>query len=245
MMKRTTWATMAMSLSFLLGTIIALGSLISMGGHLDTASLMASPLNVPTILVSCLDPLTILLELVAIVLIVMDSKQVGTRHRYLAWTALIFFIVWSVLNVGVFLPLSFIGAQRGSLKLIRIAQMVKAGAGLLQYNLPFLLVYEISRKTSRVLLWAALILTVVGNFGVVIPAVSNITLEAVETTGQTVYAPRLNIDYRQGIYPILLGAGYTGGALYMAAYGWLTVRLRRHGHQLESEREVHPAHREC
>jgi hypothetical protein len=42
-MKRTKWATLAMSISFLLGTIIALGSLISMGGTMDTAQLTAAP----------------------------------------------------------------------------------------------------------------------------------------------------------------------------------------------------------
>jgi hypothetical protein len=73
-----------MSISFLLGTIIAVGSLVSLGGKLDTERLTATPLSVPTILVSCLDPLAILLEIVAIVLIVIDGKQVGNPHRRLA-----------------------------------------------------------------------------------------------------------------------------------------------------------------
>ena len=105
-MKRTAWAMLAMSILFLLGTIIAVGSLVSMGGRLDTARLIAAPLSVPTVLVSCLDPLAILLEIVAIVLIVMDSKQVGNPHHRLAWTAAIFFAIWGVLNATTNLILS-------------------------------------------------------------------------------------------------------------------------------------------
>ena len=226
-MKRTAWALLAMSISFLLGTIIAVGSLVSMGGRLDTARLTAAPLSVPTVLVICLDPLAILLEIVAIVLIVMDSKQVGNPHHRLAWTAAIFFAIWGVLNLGVFLPLSFVGMRRGSLVLVKIGQMVKAGAALLQYAIPFLLVYGLSRKAPRVLLWLALILTVVGNFGVVVLPITGIELEAIEAAGQELYTPQFSVDYTSGLYPILLGMGYIGGALYMTAYGFLAVRFFR------------------
>jgi len=226
-MKRTAWAMLAMSISFLLGTIIAVGSLVSMGGRLDTARLTAAPLSVPTVLVICLDPLAILLEIVAIVLIVMDSKQVGNPHHRLAWTAAIFFAIWGVLNLGVFLPLSFVGMRRGSLVLVKIGQMVKAGAALLQYAIPFLLVYGLSRKAPRVLLWLALILTVVGNFGVVVLPITGIELEAIEAAGQELYTPQFSVDYTSGLYPILLGMGYIGGALYMTAYGFLAVRFFR------------------
>jgi hypothetical protein len=226
-MKRTAWAMVAMSISFLLGTIIAVGSLVSMAGRLDTARLTAAPLSVPTLLVSCLDPLAILLEIAAIVLIVTDSKQVGNPHRRLAWIAAIFLVIWGVLNLGVFLPLSFVGMRRGSLVLFKAGQMVKVGAALLQYTIPFLLVYGLSRKVSRALLWLALILTVIGNFGVVALPIGNIELEAIEAAGQELYAPQFSVDYTSGLYPVLLGMGYTGGALYMIAYGLLAVHFFR------------------
>ena len=226
-MKRTAWATLAMNFSFLLGTIIAVGSLVSMGGKLDTESLTAAPLSLPTILVSCLDPLVILLEIAAIVLIVMDSRKSGNPHHRLAWTAAIFFVVWGVLNVGGFLPLSFMGMQRGSLELVKTGQMVKAGAALLQYALPFLLVYGVSPNVPRVLLWPALVLTMVGNFGVVTLPIGSIALKAVGTAGQVLYVPQFSVDYTHGLYPVLLGMGYIGSALYMVAYGFLAVYLFR------------------
>lgn len=80
-MRHTAWGTLAMFLSFLLGTIIAVGSYVSMQGRLDTDILAGEPLSVSTVLVSCFDPLVILLELVAIVLIVLDSKQVGKMRK--------------------------------------------------------------------------------------------------------------------------------------------------------------------
>lgn len=194
---------------------------------MDTESLTATPLSLPTILVSCLDPLAILLEIAAIVLIVLDGKKVGNPHRRLAWIAAIFFVVWGVLNLGVFLPVSFVGMQRGSLELVKLAQMVKAVAALLQYTIPFLLIYGVSGKSLRTLLWLALALTIVGNFSAITLPIGSIELEAIETTGPQLYAPRFSVDYTSGYYPILLGMGYVGGALYMIAYGYLAARFFR------------------
>ncbi|MGC9399222.1 MAG: hypothetical protein ACP5HM_08795 [Anaerolineae bacterium] len=101
-MKRTALGLSAMVGSFLLGTMIALGSLIAMGGELDTATLTAQPFSVPTLLVACLDPLAILLEITALVLLVMGSRQVGNLHRRLVWIAVVFFVIWAVANVGGF-----------------------------------------------------------------------------------------------------------------------------------------------
>ena len=221
-MKRTAWGLAAMLLSFLFGTVIALGSLTAMGGRLDTATLTAQPFNVPTLLVTCLDPFAILLEIVAIILIVMDSRQCGRLHRRLAWTAAIFFVVWAIANLGAFLPLSFLGMRRGSLSMVKAAQMVKAGAAVLQYSIPFLLAFGLTRKVPRVLLWLALALTVVGNFGVVTSPIEGIQLQPVESLGQTMYVPHFNVDYTAGLYPILLALGYIGGVLYMLVYAFLT-----------------------
>ena len=226
-MKRTAWGTLAMSLSFLLGTIIAVGSLVSMGGRLDTERLTATPLSLPTVLVSCLDPLAIMLEIAAIVLVVMDSKRVGGLHHRLAWTAAIFFVVWSVLNLGVFLPLSLVGMQRGSLALVKMGQLVKAGAALLQYAIPFLLVYGVSRQPPRALLWLGLLLTVVGSFAVVVLPIGGMELAAVEAAGQTLHVPRFAVDYTSGLYAVLLGLGYAGGVMYMIAYVLLAVHFFR------------------
>jgi hypothetical protein len=234
-MKRTAWATLAMSISLLLGTIIAVGSLVSMGGTMDTARLAEAPLSLPTLLVSCLDPVAILLEIAAIVLIVLDSRQASSTHRRLAWAAAICFAAWGVLNLGVFLPLSFVGMRRGALALLQTAQMVKAVAALLQYAVPFLLIYGLSPTTPRALLWLALTLTIAGNFAVVVLPISTIQLEAIESAGLEFYVPQFSVDYTSGLYPILLGMGYIGGALYMIAYVYLTARLfrgDRSGHEL-------------
>jgi hypothetical protein len=119
--------------------------------------------------------------------------------------------------------------QRGSLALVRAGQIVKAGAALLQYAIPFLLAYGLSSRAPRVLLWLALILTVVGNFGVVVLPIGGIELQAIESAGQELYAPRFAVDYTSGLYPILLGMGYLGGLLYLIAYGVLALRFFRQG----------------
>lgn len=226
-MKRTAWGLLAMLISFLLGTIIAVGSLVSMRGKLDTAALTSQAFSLPTVLVCCLDPFAILLEVVAIVLVVVDSDQVGNPHRRLARIAAILFAVWAVVNLGVFLPLSFVGMQRGSLVLVKAGQMAKAGAALLQYAVPFLLVLGLRPGLPRTLLWLALVLTVIGNFGVVTLPIAGIQLEAVEVSGQVMYTPRFSVDYTSGAYPVLLGVGYMGGALYLVAYGLLTWHFFR------------------
>jgi hypothetical protein len=220
--KRTAWGLTAMLVSFLLGTAIALGSLAATGGRLDTAALAAQPFNVPTLLVTCLDPFAILLEIAAIILIVTDSRRFGVLHHRLAWAAAVFFVIWAIANFGAFLPLSFLGMQRGSLTVVKTAQMVKAGAALLQYSIPFLLAFGLTRRAPRVLLWLALTLTAVGNFGVVALPIGGIQLQSVESLGRTMYVPHFDIDYTTGAYPVLLALGYIGGVLYVLVYAFLT-----------------------
>jgi len=226
-MKRTALGLSTMVGVFLLSTVIAVGSLIAMEGRLDTAALTAQPLSVPTLLVACLDPLAILLEIVAITLMVMGSRQVGSLHRRLAWTAAAFFVVWAVANVGGFIPLSLVGMRRGSLTLAKAGQMVKAGAALLQYSVPFLMAFGLTHRWPRALLWLALGLTVIGNFGVVVLPISGMELERVEVPGQTMYAPRFAVDYTAGAYPVLLALGYVGGVLYLVVYVLLAWRIWR------------------
>ena len=221
-MKRTAWGLSAMLACLLLGTAIAGGSLIATKGHLSTAEMAAQPFSAPTVLVTCLDPPAILLEIAAIVLIVLDSRQIGSKHRRLAWSAAILFALWAMANLGGFLPLSFLGMQRDSLPMVKAGLMVKAGAAVLQYVVPFLLAFGLSRKPVRILLCLALILTVIGNFGIVALPIVGIRLEPIEGPGRTMYVPHYDIEYTTGPYPILLTMSFVGGTLYMLAYTLLT-----------------------
>lgn len=218
---KTSLGLTAMLISFLLGMVIAGGSMIATGGRLDTTEMAAQPLNIPTILVTCLDPLAILLEIVAIILIALGSRQVSSTHYRLVLAAIVCFVLWMTLNVGLFLPISFLGVQRRSLTMVKAGQVVKSGAALLQYVIPFLLAFGLSRKTPRVLLWLALIMTIVGNFGVVALPIAGIQLKPVESYGQTTYIPQFDVDYTAGPYPMLLAIGYIGGVLYMLVYALL------------------------
>jgi len=141
--------------------------------------------------------------------------------------AVILFTVWAIANLGGFLPLSFLGMRRGEVSIVKLAQMIKAGAAILQYLVPFLLVFSLTRQTSRILLWFAVVLTTVGNFGVITLPIGGITLQPVESFGQTMYVPQFDIDYTAGPYPILLALGYIGGALYMLIYAFLTWQAWR------------------
>jgi hypothetical protein len=218
-MRLTAFGLTAMSVSLLLGIIVALGSLVAMGAQLDSKALTA--ISVPTLLVTCLDPLAILLEIIALILIILDSRQVGELHRRLAWTAATFFVIWGVANIGGFVPLSFVGMRRGSLALVKAGQWIKVGAAVLQYLVPFLLVFGLTRKWSRVLLCLALVLTAAGNFLLVALPIRGIELESVDLPGQTMCVPRIDVDYRTGVYPLLLGVGHAGGLLYLAVYVFL------------------------
>jgi hypothetical protein len=115
---------------------------------------------------------------------------------------------------------------QGSLSLVQGAQIVKAAAAVLQYGIPFLLVYALSRATPRVLLWLALILTIVGNLGVVVLPIGEIELVAIDAASQELYAPQFTVDYTRGAYPVLLGMGYLGGVvLYAVVYDLLARRF--------------------
>lgn len=226
------WGLFCMLVSFVLGTVIAGGSLIALGGRVDTAEMVTAKFALPTALVTCLDPLAILLEIAAIVLLVRSSGPSGSAQRRLAIAAAVCFGLWALLNLGGFLPLSFLGMRQGSLALVRAAQWVKASAALLQYAVPLLLVLRLGGRPLRALLWLALALTVVGNFTMVTWPISSIQLEPVDAGGWMVYTPRFEVDYRAGLYPYLLGMSWAGGVLYMLAYGllawghWRRLRVR-------------------
>ncbi len=215
-----------MLISLLVGTIIALGSMIITGAQLNTSVANAPRLILIGFLVTFLDPVAILLYVMAIALIVLDSRYFGTRHRRLTITALGCFLLWACANIFGFLPLSLLGMQLGSLALIQTGQMVKATAALLQYMVPLLLVVHLTTGRERQLLYLAAGLTVVGNFFVVTLPISTIQLAPVDVMGQTWYMMEVLVDYTQGIYPLLLALGWMGGALYALVYALLRRQLR-------------------
>jgi hypothetical protein len=224
-MKQTAFGLSAMTLSQLFGWIIALGSLLATRGQLNTNGITSQPFNLPTILVSCLDPMAILLEIVAVVLILRDSRQFGTLHHRLAWTAAIIYIIWAIANVLGFLPLTFISAMNGSRSMALTGQWIKALSALLAFLVPVLLVFGISSRALRAILGFGWLFSAIGSFGSIAISLSNFQLEAMNVAGQTMYVTKLNVDYTQGIYPALLLIGYIGGLLYLLVYAYLAWRI--------------------
>ena len=228
-MRKIKVGLIAMLVSFGLSAIVGLGSLLSTGGNIDTSVMSKATLAVPTLLVSLLTPLALILEIVAIVLIVRGSKYAGRTQRRMALLALWFFIAWAAANVFGFLPLTFFALKSGSLGVLRAGQGTKAVAALLQYAVPFLLVFRLTRGWARLTLWLGLVLTVVGNFATVALGASAMSLRAVSEPTIVSHVPTFAVDYTTGLYPLLLAMGYAGGLLYIASYLSLTVRFRTVG----------------
>jgi hypothetical protein len=224
-LRRTRLGVCLMLISMVLGMAVALASLVSMRGQLDTDTMSGPTLSLPTILISLFSPVGILLEIVALVLILLNSREIGGLHRRLTLAALWFLIAWGAANMGGFLPLTFVAIQRGSVGMLRAGQMVKAIAAVFQYAVPFLLVFGLALPSVRRLLWPALILTIIGNFTTVALGGASMELVASEASGLVTHVPRLAVDYTRGIYPFALGVGYIGGFLYILAYGILLARF--------------------
>jgi len=226
-MKRTMWGLWAMCASLLLGTVIALGSLISTGGQLDTRDLAANPMNASTLLVACIDPLAILLEIAAIVLIVSHARRFGPLHQRTAWAAAILYILWAAANLLGFLPLSLLSMQNGSLDMALAGQWVKAGAALLAYTVPALLVFGLGNCATCAGTALGWLISAIGNFATLARTIPAIALEPIMVGDRTMYAVQFSVDYTGGIYPFLLAMGYIGGALYLAVYLYLAWQQRR------------------
>jgi len=221
----------AMLLSMILSEVISLSSLVPTGGRL-TSENIASPFSIATILVSLLEPVALILEIIAIVLIASDSKRStgASIHRRLTFTAGALLIAWAALNFVVYLPLSLLGMKTGSLQLVRLALAVKVAAALFQYSIPFLLVYGIARNgKTRLALWAALIATIVGGLGVVATPIANVRLELVAVSDNRFYVPRYEIDYTSWPYPAFLALSQSGGILYILVYAITVTKLRSVG----------------
>ena len=220
-MKQTTWGLSAMTLSLLFGTIISVGSLIAPSGQLNTDASSSYGMSLPTILVSCLDPLAIVLEITAIILIVRGRRQFEQQHHRLAWTAAILYVVWASANLLGFLPLTFLSAMNGSLTLALAGQWIKAFAALLAFLVPMLLIFGFSSRVLRLGLMLSLCFSVIGSFGVIALAITHYQLEPIVAANQTLYVAKLNVDYTQGLYPILILIGHSGGILYLLVYAYL------------------------
>jgi len=222
-MRRTELGLWAMLASLTAGTVLSLGSLVSTGYKLKAEAL---PPSVP--FAAMLSPLALALEVAAIALIASDSKRAGGVHRRLALVSAAFFLAWAVLNFTVFLPLSFLGMSAGSLELVRLGLAVKASAALLQYAVPFLLVYGLIRRSGvKAVLWLALVMTVIGGLGITATPITSVELRSVVVSGTKLYVPKYEVDYTSWPYPAFLVFSHAGGILYILVYVAVITALRK------------------
>ena len=222
-MGRTELGLWLMLALLIVGTALSLSSLVSTGWRLRAEAFSRSaPLD------ALASPFLVALEVAAIALVVSDSKRMGGTHRRLALASIAFFLAWAALNFAVYLPLSFIGMSRGSLELVRLGLAVKAAAALLQYAVPFLLAYGLTRRNGvKVALWLALAATAVGGLGITATPIADVELKAVVVSGTEFYVPKYEVDYTSGPYPAFLALSHVGGVLYVLAYAVVATTLRK------------------
>ncbi|MCL4560870.1 MAG: hypothetical protein M1281_09680 [Chloroflexi bacterium] len=225
-MKKISYALIAMVISLVFGTIIASGSLIALGGKLNSEALTNQPLGIPTVLVSCLDPLAIALEIAAIVLIVRGRKLFSGLHQRLVVLAGALYLLWGAANLFGFLPLSLISSWNGSLQTALTGQWIKAAAGLLAYAVPALLIFGMSQPAQCWLLGLGFVLTAAGSFGSVALTIGQLTLIPQSIGSQVMYVASFNANYTQFPFPLLLASSYLGGLLYLFVYAWLAIKIR-------------------
>jgi hypothetical protein len=225
--RRTLFGLSAMSLSLICGTIISLGSLAATRGQLNSDLLAQRPFSLPNLLVTCLDPLAVLMEIAALVLIVGESRRFGAFHRRMSWAAVGLYSTWAAANLLGFLPLSLISARSGSLSMALAGQWIKAIAALLAYMVPATLVYGLSPRPLRIAIGLGLFLSIIGSFGVIALSVPYLQLAPIAAVGQTLHVARFAIDYTRGPFPVLIIAGQLGGVLYLAVYACLLWMRRR------------------
>jgi hypothetical protein len=234
-MRKTRLGLIAMTASLVLGSVISLGSLLVSGGQLDTEAMTRQVVSPQTVLVTCLDPLTIGLEIAAIVLIVRSRHHFGGGHPRLAVWAAILYVAWAAANLLGFLPLSIVGMMRGSRPLLLAGQWVKTSSAALAFAVPALLVFGLSSKPQRLLLGLALLLSLAGSLGNLALTIGQLEMQPITTGGQTLYVPKWDVDYTAGPYPALVTASHVGGFLYLLAYAWLAWRMRSPGGRAPAE----------
>jgi hypothetical protein len=226
-MKKIRIALYSMILSLLLGTVISSGSMIALGGKLNSSAITGQPLSIPTRLVSCLDPLAILLEIAALFLIFRGRKAGSPLQQRTATAAVCCYLLWAAGNLFGFLPLAVLSTQNGSLSTALAGQWIKVSSALLAYAVPALLVFGLSQPAQRWLLLVGFFLTAVGSFGSVALTIQHMTLVPQEANGVLLYVASINVDYTQFPFPLLQIASFLGGLIYMSVYAWLAIQLRQ------------------
>jgi hypothetical protein len=235
-MRKTGLGLLAMTISLVLGTVISLGSMAAMRGHLETEALTSQPLAAPTVLVTCLSPASIGLEVAAIALIFRHRRGFGAEHERMSRLAVILYLVWAAANLLVFLPLSILGMMNGSRALVLAGQWVKATSALLAFAVPLLLVFGLSHRSQRAVLVLGLLLSAVGSFGSIASSIGTMELEEIDAGGIALHTPRWDVDYTSGLYPILLTAGHVGGFVYLGVYASLARRMWRASASVTAQR---------
>jgi hypothetical protein len=206
------WGLTLLAVALLVELVTAGYALATLNVEFDPSSIQttANAINPFLILLSCLTPLGFLLKIVAIVLIVSDARRLDPitngLHRRLAWTAVALFVI-SLLMQGGTIALSFSGTSAGSQSALTAASWISLVSSLLGIVAVVLLIYAISGSNKRIVMIAAAILYAAGTVGATFLTVQNTTMESYEIMDRTFFAPVVNLDRTQGIYPVLSAAG--------------------------------------
>lgn len=219
---RLAWGITLVAVALLFDLIQSVYTFASLGEVINVDNIAQQQFNPLLTVLGCLAPVSGILKLIGVILIFMDSKRLGGQHRTLVSIGLGVYILSLVAFIAA-LPLSLMGTMNGSLSSITTGVWLEVATSILTLLALLLLVYAIVPGFTRILLIAAMVITLVGNIYTSAVTASGYTLQEFETAGGTFYIPNLNIDRTEGLFPVMVGLGTLAALIFLGVYAYQAV----------------------
>jgi hypothetical protein len=237
--KKTTWGLILIAGANFLQLVSTVVGLTLVGSQMDPNQIAQNAtMNIPGIMQACLAPLVVLLDLIAVILIITERKQLAAPHPRLALLALTTYILMALSSLGIGLPMSFLSTQNGSIPQAMLGMWGSMLGSVLGAVYPTLLVFGLAKPLQRALLGGASLAGVVSAAGMGAMTLSNFELKSMEVGAMTVYYPLPGIDMSSGIYQALSMVGIAATVLFFLAFLWLAIDYFRRLDQVVDERVV-------
>jgi hypothetical protein len=190
------------------------------------------------LLTVCIEPLAVLLQVAAILVLARVHRTLGGTRLRLIVLAGYLYGAWAAVNLAGFLPLTFISGFTGWHWAVIAGQWVRGTATLLAFAVPAALGWSFVPPLGRWAFAGGFVLRAIGGMGSLALSLTRLRLDPMVIGRRIFYTPNLQMSPVSGFGIILGVVGLVGVAIYFFMYSALIIRIFRGGHNWEQPEGV-------